>query len=299
MFIGAMLLAPVSAPAAASKEMQDLQRDVAQLSDQVTALQKSLLDPKAGSVVALQTMVQQALDTANKTNSSVNNLNTGMMQTLQTALRGLSDQLNSVSGISTKVAGISDDVSNLQSSYKDLQVAVNRQGQTLGEILDRVKLMQAPAAPPPGADSATAPGAASAPPPTPQTLFTNAKRDEDAGKLELALSGFREFLRVYPNDGNAIGAQYNIGNIYYSQGKLTEAVAAYDAAIEQYPKNELTTPSAYYMKGMALKKDKKNTAAIASFRAVVQQFPHSDEAPQAKQQLTSMSAGAAPARKGR
>jgi len=296
MFIGTVLTAPVSAPAADNKEMQSLQRDVADLQDQLKQLQKSL-DTKLG---ALQATAQQAQDTATKTNTNLNNLNSGLMQTVQSSLRGLSDQLAGVAGLSAKVGGIADDVANVEGTLKDLQQTVNKQGQMLSDILNQVKMIQTPAvAPPPGPDSAgIAPGAASGPPPTGQSLFSHAASDQDAGKFDLALTEFKEFLRLYPNDGNAIGAQYNIGNIYYTQGKLPEAVAAFDAAIEQYPKNDLTTPSAYYMKGMALKKDKKNTSAIASFKAVVQQFPHSEEAPQAAQQLRSMGvAAAAPARK--
>ncbi len=292
-FICTMILAPVSAPAAPSKEMLDLQRDIAQLQSQITDLQKS----SDAKLSALQSAVQQALDTANKTNSSMNGLNTGIMQTVQNALRGVTEQLNSVTGLAQTVKGISDDVGNLQTSNRDMQVQLNKQGQMLTDILHQVQLMQAPAAAPPGADTASAAPGVTAPPPTALSLFTHAAQDQDGGRLDLALSGFKEFLRLYPNDPNAIAAQYNIGNIYYTKSDLNAAVTAFDAAIEQYPKSEATTPGAYYMKGMALKKLKKNPDAIASFRAVVAQFPHADEAAQAKQQLTSMGASPAPATK--
>ena len=289
MFIGAGLMAPAPAPAAASKEMQELQRDVAAAQDQITAVGKSVAD--------LRALVQQALDTANKTNGSVNSLNSGLMQTMQSGLKGLSDQLNSVTGLSSKVSGIGEDVSNLQSSMKDLQMQVNRQGQALTEILNQVKLLQAPAAAPPSADG-SAPGGA-APPPSGQTLFNRAMSDsEDSSKRDLAVAGYREFLRLYPNDQNAITAQYNLGNVYYAQGKMDEAVAAFDAAIEQYPSNDHTTPGAYYMKGMALKTQKKTADAKASFNAVIKNFPKSEEAEQARAQLRLLGgAPVAPARK--
>ena len=292
-FVGAMLLAPLPAPAA-NTDMQSLQRDVADLQDQLKSVQKTL-DSKLGAIEAL---LQQSVDTAGKTNSNVNNLNIGISQTLQTELKSMKEQLNSVNGLSVKVDNTSNDVSDLYSAVKGLVVTVNREQQQLNDIANQLKLLQAPAAPPPGPDTAGGPGAAAAPPPTGQTLFENAGRDQDAGRLDLALKGFNEFLRLYPNDGNAIRAQYNIGNIYYSQGHMEDSVKAFDAVIEQYPKDPITTPSAYYMKGMALKKEKKNTAAIASFQAVIKEFPHSEEAPQAKTQLTSLgaSAPAAPAR---
>jgi len=52
---------------------------------------------------ALQASVQQALDTANKTSSSVSSLNSGVTQTMRTELKGMQDQLTNVTGLSTKV----------------------------------------------------------------------------------------------------------------------------------------------------------------------------------------------------
>src|SRR6185312_10560571 len=115
---------------------------------------------------------------------------------------------------------------------------------------------------------------------------------QNANNLDLAASGFTQFLHLYPDNPSAIRAQFNLGNIYYEQGKLNEAVAAFNAVIEQYDSDPDTTPGAYYMKGMALKKLKKNAAAIASFSDVVKKFPHSDEAGKARTELTSLGVAA-------
>jgi TolA-binding protein len=291
-FVGAMLVAPAPAPAAASKEMQDLQRDVAQLQDQIAGLQKSL-DAK---LAAMQTQLQQAVDTANKTSGSVSSLNTGLAQTLQSELKSVREQLNSVTGLSVKVDNTSNDVSDLQRAMAGLVSTVNKQQLILNDILNQVKLIQAPPAAPPAAD-AGAPGSGG-PPPTSQALFNNAVHDQNGGKADLALSEYQEFLHLYPNDTNAARAQYYIGEIHYNQAKLDESIKDFDAVIEQYPADQTTTPTALYMKGMALKKAKRPTDAIASFRAVVKQFPSSDEAGQAKTQLTSMNASvSAPAKR--
>jgi TolA-binding protein len=293
--IGAILIAPASAPAAASKEMMDLQRDVAGLGDQVTAIQKTL-DSK---LTAIDGLLQQALDTANKTSSSVNNINSGVTQTLQSELKGVREQLNSVNGLSVKVDNIANDVSDLHSAVAGLVTAINREQQQLNDIGNQVKLLSAPPAAPPGTEAA-APGSTAAPaPPAPsaQTLFSNAKRDQDAGNLDLAINGFTEFLRLYPDDPNAIRAQYNIGDIYYSQTKLDEAVKALDAAIEKYDPDPHTTPSAYYMKGLALRKQGKKQAAITTFQDVIRKYRNSPEAEQARTQLTSLGAAPAPAKK--
>jgi TolA-binding protein len=280
----ALLMTPAPAPAAASKEMQDLQRDVAQLQDQLTQLQKS----SDAKFAALQAQLQQALDVANKTNSGVSSMNAGVTQTIQSELRAVREQLSGVTGLSVKVDSTSNDVSDLKSALQALLVTVNRQQSTLNDILNQVKLIQAPPAAPPAADAV--PGGAP-PPPSAQALFTSGVNDMNAGKGELALSEFAEFLHLYPNDGNANSVQYNIGEIHYGQpGKLEQAVADFDAVIEQYSKDQQITPRAYFMKGMALKKLNRSKDAIAAFRAVVADFPRSDESVKAKAQLNSMGA---------
>ncbi len=290
LMLGMMIGPPAPARAADNKDLQAIQRDIADLQEQVKGLQKGF-DSK---LAAIQSMIQQALDTANKTNSTVTNLNSGVSQTMQTELRGVKDQLNSVTGLSVKVDNASNDLSDLHNTVAGLVTTVNREQQQLSDILNQLKLMQAPpTVAPPIADGGMGPQGAAGPPPDPGKLFTHAASDQDGGKPDLALTEFTEFLRLYPNDPvNALRAQYNIGNIYYQQGKLESAVTALDAAIEQYPKDQVVTASAYFMKGMALKKARKNPDAIASFRHVVADFPRSEEAPQAKTQLTSMGATA-------
>jgi TolA-binding protein len=287
MISGAMLLASMPV-LAADKDMLSLQRDVADMQGQLTDMQKAV-DAKLS---ALQASVQQALDTANKTSSSVSSLNNGVTQTMQTELRGVKDQLSNVTGLSAKVDGIANDVSDLTSAVKSMQVAMNRMAQQLTDIGNQVKLLSAPPAPPPGSDTGSnVPGAASAPAqPSAPTLFNNAVRDQNSNNLDLAVSGFTQFLHLYPNDPSAMGAQFNLGNIYYSQGKLADAVTAFDAVIEQYDSDPVMTPSSYYMKGMALKKQNKKAAAIATFQDVIKKYRTSPEAGKARTELTTLGA---------
>lgn len=282
--VSATLLAPLAASAAPSKEMQDLQRDVAMLSDQMTQVQKA----QEASLSSLQTTVRQIADSLAKTNGTVSSLNSTLVQTLQNELKTMHDQLSTVSGLSLKVNSISEDVGNLGGTVRGIQDTLNKQSQMISDLSNQIKLMQAPAPAPPSLDGGTPGPTAAAPQPSPETLFGNAKKDLDANRFDLAISGYKRFLDAYPNDPNAPAAQYNIGNAYYGMTDLDNAVKAYDAVIEQYPKDSATTPSAYYMKGMALQKQGKKTSAIASFKTVVSQFPQSDEAPMAVQRLHSL-----------
>ena len=283
--VSATLLAPFAASAAPSKEIQDLQRDVAMLSDQMTQVQKA----QEASLTSLQSTVRQIADSVAKTNSTVSTLNSSLVQTLQNELKSMHDQLSTVSGLSLKVNNISEEVANLGGTVRGIQDSLAKQSQMISDLSNQIKLMQAPAPLPPSTDGTT-PGPTAAAPtqPSPETLFNNAKKDLDANRFELAITGYKDFLKAYPNDPSAPAAQYNIGNAYYGMTDLANAVEAYDAVIEQYPKESSTTPSAYYMKGMALQKQGKKTSAITSFKTVVSDFPQSDEAPMAVQRLHSL-----------
>jgi TolA-binding protein len=283
---------------AASKEMQELQRDVAQLQDQVRTLQSGF-DTK---MAALQVLVQQALDAASKANTNVSVLSSGVNDTLDRALR---ERLTPITGVAAKVDNIGNDVSDVRNSMADLTAQINKLQSQLNDINNAVKSFQPPAAAPPAGGAGTGstpPGLASngGPPPPAETVFNNAYRDETGGKLELALGEYADFLKFYPQDPNAAGAQFRIGEIHYTQGHMDDAVRDFDAVIERFP-NGQNTPDAYFMKGMALKQSGHKEAAATDFRALIAKFASSPQAQQAKEQLRTMgySVSGSPTRKKR
>jgi len=287
----ATLLLPGGVLFAASKEQMEMQRDIAQLQDQVRTLQSSV----DKNMATLQTLVQQALDVANRSNTSVNVLNSSVTQTLERQLR---ESLTPVAGLAAKVDNTNNDVAEVRNSVADLNVAVNKILQILTDMNNTLKVLQAPPAPPPGSSS-TAPtggGLSTAPPPA-ATIFGDALRDQNGGKLDLALSEYADFMKFYPNDPSCAAAQFNIGEIHYSQQKLDLAAEDFDAVIERYPDNSKSVPDAYFMKGMALKQSGHSVPAAATFRALIAKFPHSDKAEEARDQLKALNAAAAPAKK--
>jgi TolA-binding protein len=266
----------------ASKEMQEMQRDIAQLQDQVRTLQSGF-DQRMAS---LTTLVQQALDAANKANTSVNVLNSGVNQTLERELR---QSLTPVAGLAVKVDNTNNDVSEVRNSVADLNSQVNKILQVLNDVNAQLKVLQTPAAPPPGGLVPGSPsGTPNAPPPPAATLFDNAVRDQNGGKSDLALSEYSDFLKFYPNDPNAASAQFYVGEIHYAQNKLDLAVQDFDAVIERYSDNTKLTPDAYFMKGMSLKQSAHRDSAATTFRTLIAKFPRSEKAEQAKEQLRAM-----------
>lgn len=278
----------------ASKEIMELQRDIAQLQSQMQALQSSQ-DQK---LAAIQALVTQSLDAAVKANTSVSVLAATVNQTLE---RELNTRMTPITGLAAKVDNTNNDVAEVRNSVADLNSSLNKILQKLGDLNDAVKVLQAPPAAPPAAANGGGP-----PPGTPQTppaavLFSNGVRDQNGGKLELAVSEFTDFLKFYPEDPNAASAQLNIGEIHRQQGKTELAAQDFDAIIERYPASDIT-PDAYFMKGMSLKEAGKKTDAIATFRSLIAKYPRKDQASQAKDQLRTMGVSltapaAAPARR--
>jgi tol-pal system protein YbgF len=279
---------------AASKEQQEMQRDIAQLQDQVRTLQSSF-DQK---LATLETLVAQSLDAGNKTNTNVSVLGANVAQTLD---RELKDALRPVAAVAAKVDNLSNDSAEVRNSLADLTTQMNRVIQLLTDMNNAIKVLQAPPPPPPTSntnpDSAGAlSGARTGAPPPAATLYGNANNDYSSGKSDLAVGEFTDFLRFYPDDPFAPNAQYYIGQIHLGQMKFDEAVTDFDAVLERYPETKIT-PDAYFMKGMALKSLGRRDAAAEQFHTVTRKYPKSDRAPQAEEQLRAMGLAVAPVRK--
>jgi TolA-binding protein len=299
-FIGVLGLSILLIPAAgfaASREQQEMQRDIAQLQDQVRTLQSGF-DQK---MAALQTLVQQALDAGNKANTNVSVLNASLSQTLD---RELKDALRPVAGMTAKVDNLNNDLSDVKNSMADVTTQLNRVQQQLADLNNAIKVIQAPpAAPPPSNTNQDATGAqlpsggsgARNQAPPAKTLYDNANSDYFSGKADLAASEYADFLRFYPDDPNAPDAQFNIGQIHLAQLKYDQAVMDFDAVLERFPENK-RTPDAYFMKGMALKQSGHRDLAATEFRNLVKKYPRSDRAIQATEQLRALglSPGTAP-----
>ncbi|MDE3195475.1 MAG: outer membrane protein assembly factor BamD [Acidobacteriota bacterium] len=264
----------------ASKEELQMQRDIAQLQDQVRTLQSSM-DQK---LAVVQTLIQQALDSASKANTSVTVLNDGVNQTLQRELR---QALIPVAGLAAKVDNTNNDVAELRTNVQDLTRSINRIQQGLGDLSNAIKVMQATPAPPPQ--------------PTAQALFTSAQRDYTGGNYDMAASEYEQALKLYPDDPNAPAAQLNLCLTYFAAKKRDQAVDACDTVITKYPDDEAVAPQAYFTKGMAQVKVSK-AEAKRTWQTLVAKFPHSDAATKAKQEARAVGivlAAATPVRRKR
>jgi TolA-binding protein len=287
-------VSPVAA-LAASKEIQELQRDVALLQESVKQLQQA----QDRQLAAITELVRQALDSSGKSNTSL----AVMANTLQQSLQDMQSKVVApVVGLSTRMDGMSSDFRGLQQAVSDLTSTVQKIQAQLTDLNNAVKVLQAPPAPPPGQNASgglgampgsvagpgNGTGAVQAPCMAASDLYSNANRDRTSGKLDLALQEFGDYLRCYGNTDLAPNSQYYIGWIHYSQGDYPSAVKDFDAVLEKYPDNNNKMPDAFYYKGLTLVKMNQRTAASAEFTELIQRFPSNSLAPQACSQLRDM-----------
>jgi tol-pal system protein YbgF len=303
MLLPALLICP-SLTFAASKEIVELQRDLALLQDQVRSLQRSQ-DEKFS---AIQVLVQQALDSANKTSTSVALLQNNLQQSFKDQQKSVVDP---VVGVGAKLDQMTTDVSALREAVADISSQMGKLQQQMIDIGNAVRTIQAPAAAPPQGPAGMAPGSgagfgpptANTVPPVPAgTLYQNANRDRNGGNADLALQEFSDYLKYYGNTDLAPNAQFYVAEIHYQQNKLDDALQEFDMVLEKYPDNN-KTPDALYMNGATLVKMGKRTQGKQEFCELVKRFPSNDLASKARSQVKALGLtcgpAASPARKKR
>ncbi|HXR77017.1 MAG TPA: tetratricopeptide repeat protein [Bryobacteraceae bacterium] len=268
----------------ASKEIVELQRDVAILQDQVRQVQRTL-DEKMAQLTLL---VQQTQDNSSKASSSVANIQSSVSQSV-------GQQLQPVLGLGNKVDSLTDNVRGLQSSIGDLNSRLSQLDAKVTDLGNKITLSQNP----PAAPGATG---AAAPPPgmTAESAWTNAERDRLGGNSDLALKEYQDYLTYFPNTDYAPSAQFYVGQIYYNRGDYDNALKALSAVEERYPDNPKTR-SAMYLKGQTLVKTGDRQGAVQEFRQIMSKYPGTEEARRSSQQLkalgVSASAKPSPARR--
>jgi tol-pal system protein YbgF len=286
---------------AASKEIVELQRDVALLQDQLRTLQRSV-DERFSS---LQTLVQQALEASNRTNTSLAVMQSRFSDTVKEQQASIAGP---VAGVGSKLDQMSEDFRAVRETVLDMNSRMSKLDAKLADLQNAVTVIRNPAsAPPPatgaagttgGSDGISAPATAataSAPPPgmRAEDTYTNAFRDYSGGQYDIAMQEFSDYLKYFPNTQFAPNAQYYVGDIYFRRKDYDRSIEAFDAVLEHYSANSKTAP-AHYKKGESLLALGKRDAAAREFRDVVSHYPDSDVAPKAKLQLRDLGLSSAP-----
>jgi tol-pal system protein YbgF len=132
---------------------------------------------------------------------------------------------------------------------------------------------------------------------SPARMLQKAKGDYDAGQYTLAITGFEQLIRTFPDTEAAIEGQYWIGESLLYLNRNSEAVTAFNTALQKGPRGQYA-PSALFKRGVAQEKLGDVANAQASYEQTMKQFPNASEATLAQQRLAKLvpPTGSAPAR---
>ncbi len=268
--------------------IQELQRDVAQLSDKVRQFKEGQDQKNAD----LESLLKQSLDANAKLAANLNSL----QQSLTSAMADEQGKLvQPINAVGNKVDQLSGSFSAIETSLDALTRRVAIQDAKLTDILNNVRTISAAQQPPPPAPASTQ-GAAATPAPgaSADVAFQAAYRDLTGGRAHLAMEEFSTFIAQFPTSESAPKAQYYMGVIYDRDEDYENAVKAYDAVLERYPENP-STKDASYGKAVALLKLDRKVEAKKEFSSFLKKYPTDDNAAQAKRYLTELDGPAHPA----
>jgi tol-pal system protein YbgF len=252
--------APVGA---ASKEMIQLQTQVQQLQEQMTAMQRGF-DERMG---VMTNLVEKDTDAVNKVVGALG----GLQVTLQKQQTDSGSRTDQVSG----------QLQALNDTMDELKVRLSKVTKQLEDMQSAQQSIQAQQA----TQQAAVQAAAAAPPP--DVLYNNALRDYNGAKDDLAVQEFSDYIKFYPNTDLSGNCYFYLGEIQFRQQNYQQAVQSYDQVLQNFPSGNKAA-SAQLKKGFALIELGKQEDGVVELRHVVQRYPKAPEALQARERLHKM-----------
>jgi len=254
-----------------SKEMVQLQTQVQQLQEQMTAMQRSF-DERMG---VMKNLVETDSDAVNKLVTTLTTLQTTLQTNLQ---KQQGDSAARVDQLSVQIQALNDALDELKARL----AKVSKQ-------LDDMQSGQQSLAAQQATQQAQQQAQAQAPPP--DVLYNNAFRDYNAGKNDLAVQEFSDYIKFYPNTDLAGNCFFYLGEIQFRQGNYQQAAQSYDQVLQNFPSGNKSA-SAQLKKGFALIELGKQDDGVTELRHVIQRYPRSNEALQARERLKKLGVSA-------
>lgn len=189
---------------------------------------------------------------------------------------------------------IRTDLQAVQQQLGALQELTGQSQQRLSELRSRLAAPP-PVSPPVSTDTTSAavpstapvspatPGAGS---PGPDQMYDLTMQQYRRGSFTTARLGFREFLRLYPNDDRAADALYYVGESFAPENP-DSASAVYQDVVKRFP-NSPRAPSALYKLGLLAEQRGDKAGARTYFARVLAGYPRSDEANLARDRLQAL-----------
>lgn len=118
----------------------------------------------------------------------------------------------------------------------------------------------------------------------PKQLYDAAYLDWINDKYDLAITGFSNYLKYFPETELADNAQYWLGECHYAKKNYTKAAIEFHKVLENYFTGD-KVPTALYKLGLSLLELKSVGQANKYFQELIDKYPHTQEAKLAKEKL--------------
>jgi tol-pal system protein YbgF len=118
----------------------------------------------------------------------------------------------------------------------------------------------------------------------PKQLYDAAYLDLTKGNYDLAVTGFSNYLKYFPETEQAANAQYWLGECYYAKKNYTKAAIEFHKVLENYSTGA-KVPSALYKLGLSLLELKSVGQAQKYLQELVDKYPNTQEAKLAGEKL--------------
>jgi len=210
---------------------------------------------------------------------------------VQLRLNDLEARVARMERIVTNEAQVSQNVDEMQGSLRELRgdieelqhnnETLNKQQRAFYTDLDK-RLSAA------GGGSGVLAGS-NAPSPTEQAVYGQAFDALKAGSYSIAITGFKDFLKTYPDSSLADNAQYWLGEAYYVSHEYDSAAGSFRTVLKKWPDSP-KAPDAMLKLGYTQFAQKQFPAARATLDEVTRKYPGTDSAKLAAERLRRMPA---------
>ncbi|MCL2389721.1 MAG: tetratricopeptide repeat protein [Elusimicrobia bacterium] len=119
----------------------------------------------------------------------------------------------------------------------------------------------------------------------PSEMYRAAYSDFVAGRFELAISGFENFLAMHPRSDLAPQAQFFLAESFFAQRNFERALTEYRQVARLHPTARDVIVAANLKIALSYEALGNQDAAMAMFGAIVRDFPQSAEALTARERI--------------
>lgn len=273
-YVTAMMLISLSllvSSCVTTDNVNELQRQITQLNDEIDILNKRSLDTKATTGANYETVMEEV------------KILRGSFEENQHQFDQKSEEITILKEV------VNRSISDIENRLFAIEQRLTAIETKLGTM---AALEPAGGSPKPGTTETDVPDnrtttTTSDVKPTGEELYTVALKKFQDNDFDGAARDFRDFIKTSPESSLADNAQFWIGECYYAQKDFERAILEYDTVVKRYPSADKVS-SAMLKEGFAFLELGDKIHAKAVFSELIKKYPKESQAEIAKKKLEGL-----------